>query len=688
MKKLCIVIILCVHYLFAQQEKYVLPFIIQTPEEVRELFPTKAEELVARIDIALAEARAGIADILAIPQEQRTFDNTPLSLDRLSARLGTFGAVAWVLKNTNPDAGLRQAADEQLLRLQAFSVDEISMNIELYRAMKEYAALPAENLTMEEKKYLKETLEGFEKSGLNIPLEQQTHVKEIKKELAQLSQIYNGNIAGDIRCIVVDRTRLAGLDDAFIDALQRNEQGNYILGTDYPTYFAVMENCSVEATRHDLWKEFNSRGYPQNIEILHNVVRLRDRLSKLLGFISYAQYDLDDAMAKTPEHVHQFLDELTFYSTPKMLEEITFLKQHLPTGVSLTNDGYIKPWDHAYIRACYKKQYLNLDEEKIKEYFSMQKTVDELLDIYRQFLGIEFRQVVLSGLWHEDVRYVMVYSKEGILLGHLLLDLHPRPHKFTHACQNDIVNVMRDKNNIYHPPVLIVIANFPKATADRPALLKRSDVITFFHEFGHAMHALFGVTRMAGFSGTSVKRDFVEAPSQMLEEWFSDAAILKKVSGHYLTGDSLPDEYIEQFKASKLFGVGCSMQRQIGLAQFSLQLYEAGEEKDIPALLAGIHETLFKDCFIHHPDDHHEAAFGHLMGYGPQYYGYLWSQVFAQDMFEHIKKYGLLNYEIGKKYIEKVIGKGGSVDPEFLLEDFLGRKSNMEAFLKDRGFVV
>jgi thimet oligopeptidase len=674
-------------YVWADQHSYTIPFVIQTPEQVRDLFPTTVNELISRVDMVLEEARVGIEEIIATPPLQRTFDTVVLRLDRLSARLGCMASVAWTLKNTNSDAALRQVAEEQMLRMQAFSIDAISYNHKLYETIKACALLSQENATEEEKKYLQETLEGFEKSGLNLPIEQQELIKKIKKELAELQNSYISNIASDTRFIAVSYEELAGLDDAFINALQQDEQGRYVLGVDYPTYFTVLENCSVESTRYGLWKEFNSRAYPVNIDILKEVVKKRDQLARLLGFQSYAQLDLDDAMAKNPARVHAFLDELSEYAAKKAIGELDLLKKELPMGVTLTSDGHIKPWDLAYIRAAYKKKYLDLDEEKIKEYFPMQKTIDELLDIYAQFLGIEFRQVSLQGLWHEDVRYIMAYSKKGDLLGHLLLDLHPRPHKYTHACQNDIVNVMQDKDGTYHPPVLIVIANFPKPTADRPSLLKRSDVSTFFHEFGHAMHSLFGVTEMAGFAGTSVKRDFVEAPSQMLEEWLSDAIILKKVSGHYITGEPLPDSMIEKFRESKLFGVGYATQRQIGLAQFSLQLYQAGEEKDIPMLLQSIHEKTFGGMFIHHSEDHHEAAFVHLMHYGAQYYGYLWSQVFAQDMFNHIKQYGLLNYEIGKQYIEKVIGKGGSVDPEILLEDFLGRKPNMQAFLKDRGFI-
>lgn len=229
-----------------------------------------------------------------------------------------------------------------------------------------------------------------------------------------------------------------------------------------------------------------------------------------------------------------------------------------------------------------------------------------------------------------------------------------------------------------------MIANFPKSTATKPSLLKRGDVQTFFHEFGHALHALLGRTHTASLAGTNVKRDFVEMPSQMLEEWLTDASILKELSCHYVTGKQLPDELIERILSLKHFDSGSFVQRQLMLSLLALELYKDGEHKDIYALYKELFNRT-RHFVAYEPEDHMYASFGHLTGYGAKYYGYMWSKVFALDMFDEIKKQGLLNPVIGKKYVTEVLAKGGSQDPDEMLKNFLGREPNQKAFLRDLG---
>ena len=293
----------------------------------------------------------------------------------------------------------------------------------------------------------------------------------------------------------------------------------YRLGTDYPTFIPVMENCTVESTRHALWKIFVNRAYPRNSVVLKEIIALRDELATLLGFASYAHFNLDDEMAKNPETVDRFLDEIIIKCQPKVKQEIDLLLASLPVGIRLTDDGKMLPWDVSFIKESYKKRYLDIDEQKIAEYFPLEHTLSQLLDIYEQFFSITFKPVQLSGLWHKDVTGIAVFDAAGKqLLGYLILDLFPRPYKYTHACEICIVKA-RNVQNVRFPAVAVVLANFSQPTATRPALLQRSAVRTFFHEFGHALHEVLGATQLASLAGTNVKRDFVEMPSQMLEEW-------------------------------------------------------------------------------------------------------------------------------------------------------------------------
>ena len=270
-------------------------------------------------------------------------------------------------------------------------------------------------------------------------------------------------------------------------------------------------------------------------------------------------------------------------------------------------------------------------------------------------------------------------------MGRVILDPFPRPGKYTHGCHCGAIQAVTKPDGTYQPALSCLITNFNKPTAGHPALLRRGQVTTFFHEFGHALHHICGSSQFCKLSGTSTVRDFVEMPSQMLEEWLSDPKILKMVSKHYQTGQSLPDHIIEKIMAGKTATYGTFVARQIGLSKFALWCFLEGENKE-PSELNKKLNTLISPHVAHQPGaTHFYASFGHLEGYGAAYYGYLWSRAFALDMFDKIKSVGLLNPEIGRVYRDQVIGKGATVDANILIEQFLGRKPTLYAFLKNGG---
>ncbi|MBA3954635.1 hypothetical protein H0X48_04940, partial [Candidatus Dependentiae bacterium] len=400
----------------------------------------------------------------------------------------------------------------------------------------------------------------------------------------------------------------------------------------------------------------------------------------IIGFKDYAHLDIDGEMAQTPEKVAAFLSELVTRCEQKVAQEVEHIKAHLPQHIKLTHNQF-KPWDRGFIENAYKKQYLALNETKIANYFPLEHTLDKLLEIYEQFFGVTFKKEPVAGLWHPEVELLKVYKNQEFI-GTVLLDLFPRAHKYSHACQVGIVPAVR-KANTLHPSVIVVIANFPKPTSTCPALLKRCDVITFFHEFGHALHSLLGITELASFSGAHVKTDFVEMPSQMLEQWMWDPQILKMVSKHYKTGEPLSDELIEAIEKVKNFNEGDHIQGQLFYSFFSLELFKAGSpESDV--LWQELHKKLRPHIALY-PESKGYAAFGHLMGYGAKYYAYLWSKVYALDLFAAIKKVGLLNTKMGERYSNDVLAPGGSQEPLILLQNFLGRAPNSDAFFKDLG---
>lgn len=662
---------------------------ITTISDVITLFPTTVAEIEQRVEQGLKQSKEDLNKFINIPAQDRTFENTVQVYDFIVAR-SPFAVTAHalqVLELVSPEAKIRQAAHAAIIKVQEFVVDNISNNIAVYNALNAYAQGNAhkEQLTAEERYFLQKTLEDFERDGLNLPEEKLAVVKQLYKELVALSLEFETNIATDKSFITARHEDVKGVDESLLRSLQKADDGQYILKMDYPTYHEVMDNCAVAETRMRMHKAFINRAYPKNKELLEKVIAKRDELAHILGFESYAALDMDDQMAKTPARAQKFLEDLHVKAQIKADKEFELLLTDLSSSVILTADKKFNSWDVAYSYEHYKKKHFSVDEQEIAKYFPMEKTVEGLLDIYQKFLNLTFTQVPVEGLWHTEVTAIEVRNAHNhILYGYILLDLYPRPDKFSHACQSGVVSVIKERSGTIHPAVTVVIANFPRSTKERPALLKFKDVETFFHEFGHAMHHVLGQTEMGSTSGTSVKQDFVEMPSQIFEEWLWDKQLLKDVSSHYKTGEKLPDALLEKMIELKNFSTGREVEAQIYYALLSLAYYGPGSQKDLDAILQKVYKKTLEHIAFD-TQNHMYAAFGHLMDYGPKYYGYLWSKVFALDVFNVIKHEGLLNGKAGQKYVDLVVGKGGSAEPEDLLRTYLGREPNQEAFLKDLG---
>lgn len=656
--------------------------VINSAALVRQQFPTNTAVIEQNVKDAKKQAELDLKAIYEVADEKRTFENTIKAFDDALARFTITSAPLSILQMVSPDKQIRDVAQASVLDMAHFSVDHFSQNARLYQAIQAYVSrTDLQQLSAEDRYTIEQLLIEFKQLGLHLPEPVQEKLKTLKKELTKHDLAFSTNIARVNGFITVKAEDLAGLTDEYISTLKRNEAGEYIVGVDYPTYSHVIDNCSVESTRKALWKKFVSRAYPENMQELQKIIALRDEIAKLLGYESYAALDIDGQMAHDVPTVEKFLADLTQRSKAKEIQEFEQLTKVLPEGVTLTKDQKIKPWDLFYLKDQYKQSHLKINEQDIARYFPIDSTLDALFAIYQKFFGLTFENVQIDGLWHEDVRTISV-SKNGTFIGYILLDLFPRENKFSHACEVAAMQTVR-QNGQLHPALLLVIANFPKPTATKSSLLPRTDVITFFHEFGHAMHAILGTTELYMNSGTSVKRDFVELPSQMLEEWMWQPQFLKQVSKHYQTGEPLSDELIEKILPLKNYNSGEQTLKQLFYASFSLELFKSGAQKDIHELSHKLFDK-FTTNVEYQDDNYFYAAFGHLTGYGAKYYGYLWSKVYALDVFETIKQHDF-SPEIGQKYVSTVLGKGGSDDPMSLLQNFLGRKPRSDAFFKDLG---
>jgi len=488
---------------------------------------------------------------------------------------------------------------------------------------------------------------------------------------------FERTINDDATKLPLSAADLAGVPPTILARLAKDENGMYLVGVDYPTYFAMRKFAAVAATRKKLFHAFQNRAYPANMERLKTIIQKRDELARLLGFATYTDYDLDDQMAKRPAVVTQFLDGMVQKAHDKSVKEAKLLRD-LPVTPQESR-AVIQPWDLYYLKEYYQSHYLAVDTAKVAEYFPVDHVVAEVLAVYSNFLGLRFEPVHIDGLWHESVQCLKTYDVDGRMRGYLLLDLYPRPNKYPHACMDTIVSAVKTTQWAIEPAVIAVIANFTPATQNIPGLLMFEEVLVFFHEFGHAMHGMVGATNIKSFAGTNVKRDFVEVPSQMFEEWLYDKDVLKKLSKHYQTGQPLPDNTIEQLGKLARVDIGDFILRQSALSRYSLGIFQ-GTNHDVQNYFQAILEQT-RPLVKCDEQDHLPANFGHLTGYGAKYYSYLWSKVYAIDLFSAIKQRGLSDPAVGRDLVNKVLGKGGSIDPERLLGDFLGRPASQEAFL-------
>lgn len=640
------------------------------------IFPKNIQEMETASELAQKNASARIQAILSIAPEDKTFENTVLAFDQAAADLQMHCNAISIMKYVHPDSNLSRKAEELLLNLNTFSIDSFETNKEVYQALNIFKN-KGEALSSERQYYLENLLTSFKKSGILLNSEDSLKLKELLNKNAALSIQFRTNIDHDATELSFTKEELLGLDEAFIQSLSKTED-EYLIACNPSNAMQVLRYCSSPSTRKKFHQAYRNRAYPQNLAVLEEIINHQEDLAKLLGYKSYAELDISDQMAKTPERVHEFISQIKAENYGKIEENWKALIKDLPESVYLTLDGKVNAWDAGYIIQEYSKKHWNIDTNQIAEYFPFQATLDKILAIFSQFYDLTFTLRPQTDLWHQDVIVVEV-KEEQRLIGHLLLDLFPRKNKFNHACCSSIIPPKSlDGGSTYEPALAAILANLSS-----PSFLKATDIRTFMHEFGHGMHALLGRAEMPTKSGYQTPMDFAEAPSQLMEEWSYDKEILKKISSHYQTGEPLPDFMIDGINQSRSFsdaanmatsGGGDNIASQAQFALFSLKTFEEGKNKDL--------KQIEKDIYLASPqiiafdeDSYFYCSFGHLASYGAKYYCYPWSKQLAKQMFHYIKANGgLLDPAMGKRYREKVIGKGGSQDPNELMADFLGAR--------------
>lgn len=663
-------------------------------EKLASVYPKTVDEINQWTQAAIALVQKECAIIIA--QQDRTFNNTMRALDLSYNKLKTFASIVGLLEYVHPDQSIREAAHEATTILNNVLID-LLMDPAMYQAVQNYYDSNRQNeiLSNEDELLITEFLKSCKRSGLHLPQSILDQIKAVSKELAVMEQDFMVHINTDNTTITLTRKELDGLHTDFIDRLKK-EGDLYIIPCNRVHYIPIMTECTVEQTRKKLYFAMNNIVYPANETLLISILEKRQQLAELLGHKNFASLDLEQTSANNIETVEQFLQQLAHTTSQKATQECALLKTDLPEGVMLQENGCFNAWDYAYVNAAYNKKHFSIDESLIAQYLPLEKVIDGIFKIYQKVLGLTFKKVKPLWVWHEDIYLIEIYRQQTQelqtqelstpeLLGYLFLDLYPRPNKYTHACVIPQFHSYKiEGNNCSSISALIV--NVPQSSGDTPALLRHNDAVTFFHEFGHAMHHVLGRTKHPGQSGINVAVDFVETPSQMFEQWMFEPTILAHISGHYQTNESLPTDIIDKKIKLRQSDSGYLCLRQCMLALFALHTMTNNSSSYNPAALwKSLHETYAQSLIGYEENNHWYTTFGHLAAgnYAAKYYSYLWTEVFALDLFSEIK-----NHDFSAEYNTKVVqllSAGGSIDAQLLLQEFLGRKPHQEAFLTKLG---
>lgn len=641
-------------------------------------------------DEGLAKARQDVDRIAAIPERERTFDNTVAAFERIQSDVREWTDPFELLSVASPDKALQAAAGESIERAQAFLAQTMARD-DLYRAMLAVAGKgPSHG---EDARLLEETLRAFKRNGAALEQAQRRDLTVLKEQLSHLETEFSRNLAQANDAVELTGAEMRGLSDDYVAGLRKTDRGTFLLTLlDASQYIPFMENARTADARRKVMSEREKVAASVNVPLLEKAIALRTSIARILGYPSHAALVLDNRMAKSPRRVRDFLDDLTRRLRPvaraEMRELLALKCKDVPLATSLD------PWDIPYYLNQLKKSRYAVDAEQVRAYFPLDHVLTGVFDLYQKLLGVRFCELgegspeakhVSPAWWAPGLRLFQVNdAASGRRIGFFVLDLYPRENKYKHFAAFTLRSGHANADGTYEAPVAGIVGNFPAPRADHPALLRHNEVETFFHEFGHVMHMVLTEARYTSLAGSSVRRDFVEAPSQMLENWVWESGILKRLSHHYKSGQPLSDGLVSKMLAARHAGDGILFSRQVMLATVDLDYHTAGETVDTTA----VWNRRKRDITMLEPiaGAQPQATFGHLMGgYDAGYYGYLWSKVFAEDMFTVFEKAGLTSPQAGSRYRTWILARGDTAEPDELLRGFLGRAPNTEAFYRRLG---
>jgi thimet oligopeptidase len=638
------------------------------------------EEVKAACDQSEKVADAKLLEVVAIPDAQRTFANTADAIEQITTDWGDVVSRVSFMKDIHTDAKVRAAAAACEEQAGKYAV-RLAARKDLYLITKNWLEGPgkSEDLSAEQRRLVDLAMREFKRAGLGLPDAEREKLVQLRSRLAELQTRFATNLDEDTTSIELSKDELPGMPESYLARLKLGSvPGKVIVTTKYPDFFPLMENCRNEETRNKMERASMSRGSARgNVKLLDEAIALRDEAAHMLGYATHADFVTEVRMAKNGRAVAEFESKLLGRLKSRLAAD-TAKMEALKAADTGAAKAVINSWDWRYYLNQLRKRDYALDDEQIRAYFPADKVMAGMLDVYSRVLSVEFRRVPKAEVWADGVELYEIHDVPGgRLLGKFYVDLFPREGKYGHAASFGL-GPARGVPGGYEIPLSVLVVNFEPPQGGKVAHLSLNEVDVLFHEFGHIMHQCLTTARYASLSGSNVAIDFVEAPSQMLENFVFEPEVLALVS----TG--LPPDLMKRMAAARRFDAGVRYSRQIFLGSFDLFIHTHGAKVDSESIARKLWLEIM--TFPEPPDAHFAAGFGHVMGgYDAGYYGYLWSEVFSADMFTRFQKEGVLNPPTGREYRDAILAQGRVKDPDELLKEFLGRAPTEDAFLKQIG---
>lgn len=628
--------------------------------------------------------------------EPPTFNNTVLALERAGQLLDRVTTVLFNLMSAETCDEMEAIAEKMMPELSEHS-NNISLNEKLFERIKGvYTQRESLNLTPEERRLLEKTYDGFIRNGANLSDADKETFRKLSMELSTLTLRFSQNHLKETNkyeLVLTSEAELEGLPESIIEAAahtakEKGKEG-WIITLQAPSYVPFMKYSSNRNLRKELYMAYNTqcthRDELDNTDIVKQLVNLRMELAQLLGFTDYADYVLRKRMAENSEHVYQLLNQLLDAYTPtahKEVAEIEALAQEMEG-----KDFRLMPWDFSYYAEKLKNKKFNLDEEALRPYFELSKVKEGVFGLATRLYGITFRENKDIPVYHPDVQAYEVFDKDGSYLAVLYTDFHPRAGKRSGAWMTEYKEQWIDENGNNSRPHVSVTMNFTKPTAEKPALLTFSEVTTFLHEFGHALHGMFANTHFQSMSGTNVYWDFVELPSQIMENFAVEKDFLNTFARHYQTNEPIPEELVKRIVDASNFNVAYACLRQVSFGLLDMAWYtrrtafdgDVKEYEKASWTRAQILPQIDETCM--------SVQFGHIMsgGYSAGYYSYKWAEVLDADAFSVFKEKGIFNTEVAQSFRDNILSKGGTEHPMTLYKRFRGQEPTIDALLIRNG---